>query len=118
MQITIGQAEAAMQRASGRHHRFGHGHLAGRFFRLPFVLVYRVAWLTYLAARLVVKVKYLGMPNVLAGREIVPEFIQHRADPRAIAKAALRLLQDQSARDALVAEFDKIIARSGEEAPA
>ena len=75
--------------APARHRRFRDGHLEAAFFRLPFVLVYRVAWPTYLAARLVVRVKYLGMPNVLAGREIVPEFIQHRAKPRAIAQAAL-----------------------------
>ncbi len=115
VQITIGQAEAAMQRANVGIIASGTATLQAAYFRLPFVLVYRVAWLTYLAARMVVKVKYLGMPNVLAGREVVPEFIQHRADPRAIAKAALQLLRDQSARDALVSEFDRTITSLGED---
>ncbi|MEP6822969.1 MAG: lipid-A-disaccharide synthase [Chthoniobacterales bacterium] len=115
VQITIGQAEAAMQRASVGIIASGTATLQAAYFRLPFVLVYRVAWLTYLVARMVVKVKFLGMPNVLAGREVVREFIQHRADPRAIAMAALKLLQDQSARDALVAEFDQTIASLGED---
>ncbi|MEP6811078.1 MAG: lipid-A-disaccharide synthase, partial [Chthoniobacterales bacterium] len=70
VQITIGQAEAAMQRASAAIIASGTATLQAAYFRLPFVLVYRVAWLTYLAARMVVKVKYLGMPNVLAGREV------------------------------------------------
>ena len=113
--ITTGQAEAAMQRATAAIIASGTATLQAAFFRLPFVLVYRVAWLTYLAARMVVKVKYLGMPNVIAGREVIPEFIQHRADPRAIADAALRLLQDQSARDAVTSEFDRIIATLGQE---
>ena len=113
--ITTGQAEAAMQRASAAIIASGTATLQAAFFRLPFVLVYRVAWLTYLAARMVVKVKYLGMPNVIAGREVVPEFIQHRADPRAIARATLRLLQDKSARDAVASEFDRIIATLGQE---
>jgi len=39
-----------------------------------------------------VKVKYLGMPNVLADKEIIPEFIQHRAKPKDLARAATRLL--------------------------
>ena len=44
---------------------------------MPFVLIYKVAWPTYVAARLVVNVKFLGMPNLLAAKEVVPEFIQH-----------------------------------------
>ena len=113
--ITTGQAEAAMQRATAAIIASGTATLQAAYFRLPFVLVYRVAWLTYFAARMVVKVKYLGMPNVIAGREVVPEFIQHRADPRAIADSALLLLQDKSARDAVASEFDRIIGTLGQE---
>ncbi|MEO5721736.1 MAG: lipid-A-disaccharide synthase [Chthoniobacterales bacterium] len=114
-EITTGQAEAAMQRASAALIASGTATLQGAFFRLPFVLVYRVPWFFYLPARALVRVKYLGMPNVLAGREIVPEFIQHRAQPRAIAQDALRLLQDKEARDRQLAEFDRIIATLGQD---
>jgi len=58
-----------------------------------------------LAARLVVKIKYLGMPNVLADREIVPEFIQHKAQPGAIAAAVRRLLTNKSERARMLANF-------------
>jgi lipid-A-disaccharide synthase len=92
----------------------GSATLEAALFRLPFVLVYRVSWLTYLAARAVVKVKHLGMPNVLAGREIVPEFIQHRAKPQSIAAATLRLLHDEPARDAMLRAFDEVIAKLAE----
>ena len=115
VQITIGRAEATMQRATVGIVASGTATLEAAFFRLPFVLVYRVAWLTYLAAILVVKVKHLGMPNVIAGREVIPEFIQHRAEPRAIAEAVQHLLEDQVARDAVVAQFDQIIATLGKE---
>jgi lipid-A-disaccharide synthase len=73
-----------------------------------------VAWPTYLAARLVVNVKYLGMPNVLADREVVPEFIQHRAQPTAIAQAVLKLMDDAAVRDQMTREFDKIVTGLGE----
>jgi len=53
------------------------------------------------------------MPNVLAGREIVPEFIQHRAEPTAIAHAVLRLLEDETARAKMLADFDEVIAKLG-----
>ncbi|PYL47043.1 MAG: lipid-A-disaccharide synthase [Verrucomicrobia bacterium] len=81
--------------------------------QLPFVLIYRVAWLTYLAARLVVKIKYLGMPNVLAGREIVPEFIQHQAQPQAIAAAVARLLTDKSERARMLSDFAGVAQKLG-----
>jgi len=61
----------------------------------------------------VVKVKYLGMPNVLANKEIVPEFIQHRARPKAIAQAVLRLMHNRVARNRMISEFDAIVPQLG-----
>src|SRR5439155_25140634 len=87
IQIKVGETAALMQRAFAGIVASGSATLEAAYFRLPFVLIYKVAWPTYLAARLVVNVKYLGMPNLLADREVVPEFIQHRARPDAIVKA-------------------------------
>jgi lipid-A-disaccharide synthase len=115
VRVTTGRAAATMQRAQAGMVASGTATLEAAYFRLPFLLVYRVAWLTYFAARMLVKLKHVGMPNVLAGREIVPEFIQHRADPRAIADALLPLMNDASARDRVVADFDAIIATLGKE---
>lgn len=113
--VTTGGAAQLMQRAIVGAVASGTATLEAAFFRLPFALVYKVSWLTYAAARLVVKVKFLGMPNVLAGREIVPEFIQHRAQPQKIAGALLGLLDNEKARAFVVAEFDQIIAQLGED---
>ncbi|MFL6583006.1 MAG: lipid-A-disaccharide synthase [Chthoniobacterales bacterium] len=112
--ITNGKAAALMQRAAAGVVASGTATLEAAYFRLPFVLVYKVSWPTYLAARAVVNVKYLGMPNVLADREIVREFIQHDARPRAIAVAVLELLENQSAREGLLKDFDEVIGRLGE----
>ena len=114
IQIKVGETAALMQRAFAGIVASGSATLEAAYFRLPFVLVYKVAWPTYLAARLVVSVKYLGMPNVLADREVVPEFIQHRARPDAIVKAVRRLIEDADARDRMIAEFDTIIGKLGE----
>jgi lipid-A-disaccharide synthase len=113
-QVVTGETAATMQRASFGIIASGSATLEAAYFRLPFVLVYKVAWPTYLAARLVVKVKYLGMPNVLANKEVVPEFIQHRARPDAIAKTVLQLINDPTARDRTISEFDRIVAKLGE----
>ena len=109
VQITRGEAASTMQRATAGIVASGTATLEAAYFRLPFVLVYRVAWLTYLAARLVVKVKHLGMPNVLAGREIVPEFIQHRARPQAIADAVTEILQASQTCFVLHGSIDQLV---------
>lgn len=111
--IVKGEARQLMARANIGMVASGTATLEAVVSRLPFVLIYRVAWLTYLAARLVVKIKHLGMPNVLAGREIVPEFIQHRAQPPAIAAAVARLLTDKSERARMLSDFAGVAQKLG-----
>jgi len=111
--VTQGRSAAAMQEACAGIIASGSATLEAAWFRLPFVLVYRVSWLTYLAGRLVIKVKHLGMPNVIAGRSVVPEFIQHDAKPGPVAKEVLRLMKDISARERMLIDFDEIIGSLG-----
>jgi lipid-A-disaccharide synthase len=112
--IRVGQATEIMQRAFVGIVASGSATLEAAYFRLPFILIYKVAWPTYLAGRLLVKVKYLGMPNVLADKEVVAEFIQHRAQPHDLAKAVHRLIDEPSVRQQMIWEFDKVIAQLGE----
>ena len=114
IKIVVRETSAIMQRACVGVIASGTATLEATYFRLPFVLVYKVAWLTYFAARLLVRVKYLGMPNVLANREIVREFIQHAARPRSIANVVLSLMNDLSARQQMISEFDAIVSRLGD----
>ena len=111
--IVTGDARAVMGRVNVGMVASGTATLEAALSELPFVLIYRVAWLTYLAARLVVKVKYLGMPNVLANREIVPEFIQHKAQPRALAAAIARLLTDKTERKRMLKDFACVAQKLG-----
>jgi lipid-A-disaccharide synthase len=113
VQIKVGETAAIMQRAFVGIVASGSATLEAAYFRMPFVLIYKVAWPTYLAARLVVNVKYLGMPNVLAEREVVPEFIQHRAKPEAIAKAVYQLIENADTRERMISEFDAIVGQLG-----
>jgi lipid-A-disaccharide synthase len=114
LEIRTGQTAELMQRAFAGIVASGSATLEAAYFRMPFALVYKVAWPTYVAGRLLVKVKYLGMPNVLADKEVVPEFIQHRATPHDLAGAVERLIDDANARQQMLWEFDKIAAMLGE----
>ena len=114
IQIKVDETAAIMQRAWAGIVASGSATLEAAYFRLPFVLIYKVAWPTYLAARLVVNVQYLGMPNLLAGKEVVPEFIQQRAKPSAIVKAVQPLIENGDAREQMISEFDVIIPKLGD----
>ncbi len=111
--VVTDETAATMQRASVGIIASGSATLEAAYFRLPFVLIYKVTWPTYLAARLVVNVKYLGMPNVLADREVVPEFIQHEAKPHAITKAVLRLMNNTTVCERMLSELDTIVSKLG-----
>jgi lipid-A-disaccharide synthase len=113
IEITVRQTATIMQRAFVGMVASGSATLEAAYFGMPFVLIYKVAWPTYVAARLVVNVNFLGMPNLLAGKEVVPEFIQHEARPDAIEKAVRLLKEDSPARDRMILDFDAIISKLG-----
>ena len=113
MAIAVGETATIMQRAFVGIVASGSATVEAAYFGMPFVLIYKVAWPTYVAARLVVNVDFLGMPNLLAGKEVVPEFIQHEAKPDAIVKAVRLLMEESPARDRMISDFDTIIAKLG-----
>ena len=78
------------------------------WFRVPTVVLYKTSWITYLLGRLFVKVKHIAMPNVLAGREVFPEFIQREANDANLAREANRFLDDSARRVELREELDVI----------
>src|SRR5207247_4853575 len=70
IQIIVGETAEIMQRAWAGMVASGSAPLEAAYFRMPFVLIYKVAWPTYLAARAVVNVHSLGSPNSLPGKQV------------------------------------------------
>ena len=60
---------------------------------IPMVVMYKLAWANYLLARLIVKVKYITIVNILANKLIVPEYIQHKATAENLTTAVLKYLE-------------------------
>jgi lipid-A-disaccharide synthase len=92
----------------------GTATLEAAFFRLPMVILYRTAWLTWAVGRRLVKVPHLGMPNLLAGREIVREFLQDAADPEAISSEMLRLCSGPEASFRVQQELASAVSQLGD----
>ncbi|MEM7417398.1 MAG: lipid-A-disaccharide synthase [Gemmatimonadota bacterium] len=74
----------------------GTGTLETALEGTPLVVAYRTSGLTAAIGRRVVDVEHIGLPNLVAGRRIVPEFIQEDATPESLADAVIPLLEDGS----------------------
>ncbi len=74
----------------------------------PMIIIYRVSWLSYLIGRLFIKVSHIGLVNIIAGRGIMPELIQGRANPETIALEALAILTDQARRQEMIDELSNL----------
>ncbi len=80
---------------------------------VPTVTLYKTSWTTYLIARHLVTVKYLTMPNLLAGEELFPEFIQHRANPANLARATRAFLDDVALRESVRKRLGRVVEELG-----
>ena len=80
----------------------------------PLVVAYRTNRLTYAIARRVVKIPYIGLVNVVAGREVAREFVQDALQPAIVANELGALLDRSSAkRAAMITDLDGVRARLG-----
>ncbi len=61
----------------------------------PFIIVYKVSEITYLLGKILVKIPFIGLPNIVAGEEVVKELIQDECNPVNISNAALQYLSNK-----------------------
>lgn len=108
LRILYGHAHDALQAADVALVASGTATLEALLLDCPHVITYRVPWLTYQIMRRQAYLPYVGMPNILAGRFIVPELLQDQARPETLAAALLSLLTDKGARQAMRAEFAQV----------
>lgn len=112
--VSVRTSHELMQRAVAGMVCSGTATLEAAFFGLPMCIVYKVATVTWVIGKRLVKVPFLGMPNVLAGREIAREFLQADATPEALAAETLRLATDTAAREKLQGELAGVITQLGD----
>ncbi len=75
------------------------------------IVMYNASRLFYqLVGRWMIRTPHLSLPNILAGRKIVPEFMPYYTSTEPIAQCAIELLRDEDKRRTMVNELDKITA--------
>jgi lipid-A-disaccharide synthase len=86
----------------------GTATLEAMLLKRPMVVTYRLHPLTFALARRLVRVRRVALPNLLAGRDLVPELLQAEASPERLGAAVLRYLEAPEEAAALRAEFDRL----------
>jgi lipid-A-disaccharide synthase len=79
----------------------------------PMIIIYRLSWLTYYLARLLVRVDHIGMVNLIAGERLVPELVQNDANPARLIAESRILLDNREVRSRITAKLSKLRERLG-----
>lgn len=82
--------------------------LEAMLFKRPMVVGYRINWLSYRLIRSMVNVRFVAIPNLLAGAEVVPECLQDDCTPERLGTALLRWLENPDAVAVLRRRFDEM----------
>jgi lipid-A-disaccharide synthase len=88
--------------------------LEASLLQLPTVIIYKVAALTYFFGKFMVKIPYISLPNIIAGRKIVPELLQSDANPGNIAAETTTILTDATVRARTLLDLAEVKAKLGQ----
>jgi lipid-A-disaccharide synthase len=80
---------------------------------VPMIIAYRVSPLSFWIGKMVVKVPYIGLVNLVAGKEVVPELIQGEVTPQGLADKAISILEDKNTRAAMIKDLQMVKERLG-----
>lgn len=92
----------------------GTATLEVTILNVPMAILYKISFFSWLYLRLAIKIAHIGMVNILAGKTIVPEFIQYHAKPRKIADYVKAVLTNPQEAAKIKTELRSVTARLGE----
>jgi lipid-A-disaccharide synthase len=108
LNILFGHAHLAIEAADAVLVASGTATLEAALLKRPMVIAYRVSQLTWQIVRRMIYLPHVGLPNILAGRKIVPELLQEDATPERLAETLLQLVRDKQATQEIQREFKAI----------
>ncbi len=108
IRVTDGQSHLAMEAATAVLLASGTTALEAMLLKKPMVVSYKTGWLSHAILSRMLKVPYVSLPNLLAGRALVPELLQGQATVANVTEQVLQCLRDDRQRVTLAEEFDKL----------
>lgn len=111
VQLVLKQSRTVMAACDVMLIASGTATLEALLLKKPMVVAYRMASLTYAIFSRMLKTPYVALPNILAGREVVPEILQQAVTPERLAQEVERFMMQDETRNALMSCFDDIAER-------
>ena len=108
LQTIVGESYAAMAASDVVLVTSGTATLEVMLHKKPMLIAYKTTWLTYEILKRIIKVPYIGLPNLLANAAIAPEYIQQQATPALLSQALLKLLGDEKLRQQQIKVYQQL----------
>ena len=106
--LLFGHAQDALGAADVSLVASGTATLEAALIKRPMVITYKIAKLSYWIMKRMAYQPFVGLPNVLAGREVVPEILQDQATPENLAEALVKLYEDKENAEVVADVFTEI----------
>jgi len=106
--LLFGHAQDALGAADVSLVASGTATLEAALIKRPMVITYKIAKLSYWIMKRMAYQAFVGLPNILAGRSVVPEILQDQATPENLAEALVKLYEDKENAEAVAEAFTDI----------
>jgi lipid-A-disaccharide synthase len=116
--IVAGRAREVLKQADAAFVASGTATLEAALLHCPTVLVYSGSFINYLFVRALIRIPWLGIANIVSGREIMPERLQQHMRPIELVATIDPLLNDTPVRSAMIENFQALEKMLGAGSPA
>lgn len=111
--VVFGATQHLLRHAQCAWVTSGTATLESALFKTPQIIVYKTSKMTYMIAKMVAKVPYIGLPNILANQQVVPELIQSECTAANLLQHTSLLLGEGRERNAQLAAYEAIHQQLG-----
>lgn len=115
VKIEFGSTYEILRRSKAAIVTSGTATLETALFNIPQVVCYKTSFISYLIGRAIIKVKYISLVNLIAGREIVKELIQSNLNKENLVRELDQLINSSSKRDSILNDYNEIRNLLGKE---
>ncbi len=91
----------------------GTATLEAALLETPMIVIYKLAFFSWALGKLIVKIPHVSLTNLVAGKRLVPEFLQGAVNPITLAEEAAGMLEDKARREHIVEELRQIRTKLG-----
>jgi lipid-A-disaccharide synthase len=114
IKIVYGQTYDLLNNAHAAVVTSGTATLETALFRVPEVVCYKSTFITYKIAKAVIKVKFISLVNLIAGKEVVKELIQDQFTPSILSSELRKIVNEGADRNRVLKDYDELKAQMGD----